>query len=142
MLFATLATLTASSCALQVPTGNRNPVFSTEWIQEAEKKHGRVAMLAVPALAQIASVSGGDPIVWLNHQPVDAQLVFYSVAGVLESVNLRRMGPGFTLKHGERPGQLTSSRPPPAVLASVEDATGRLAMIVTLLMFVRSLLAS
>ena len=100
-----------------------------KWIKEAEKKHGRAALVAAPSLALIAMATGDDPVPWLNHQPVDTQLTFYSVIGLLESLNFRRIDKGFTLKEGEKPGRLppvTSDNPS---LNMVEDLAGRVAML-------------
>lgn len=117
-----------SSCSAFTPAGLRKP-FSDSWIKEAEKKHSRVALLAVPSLVSIAAVTGDDPIQFLNNQPVTSQLVFYSVAGVLETLNLRRIDEGFKLKDGEEPGKLlpfeASSK-----LNSAEDWSGRVAMLI------------
>ena len=97
------------------------------WIQEAEKKHGRVAMLGFPALVALAATHN-DPVPWLNSQPVATQLVFYSTAAALESFNLRRLDKGFTLKEGEVPGKLLDVGDYPT-LEAVETLTGRAAMI-------------
>lgn len=100
------------------------------WMREAEKKHGRVAMLSLPTLAAISMANHGmDPGPWLNAQPVSTQLVFYSTAGLLESANLRRFGKGFTLKEGETPGQLWGESLPPSSLETVEDWSGRVGML-------------
>ena len=99
------------------------------WLREAEKKHSRAALVAAPSLAIIAIATGDDPIPWLNHQPLNTQLSFYSVAGLLESFNLRRIGTGFTLKEGEDPGRLLPITSDTPRLDSLEDAAGRVAML-------------
>lgn len=140
LLFATV-----SSMALQSPPPKTRITSSrlSGWLAEAEKKHGRVAMTALPALAKIAAATGQDPVPWLNQQPAMDQLFFYATAGVLESVNLRRFGPGFSLKDGETPGKfLRSADDPPPLLSAVEDAAGRAAMLLALGVFLRSLLLS
>ena len=99
------------------------------WLREAEKKHSRVALLAAPTLATIAMVTGDDPVPWLNSQPLTDQLIFYSVAGCLESFNLMRFDKGFTLKEGEEPGRLLPIRSDLKTLDAIEDTTGRVAMV-------------
>lgn len=113
----------ASTVALQVSPAR------LDWLREAEKKHGRVAMVAVPALATIASVTGEDPVPWLNSQPAASQLVFYSAAGLLETLNLKRLGKGFTLKAGQTPGAVIPFVNASENLQFVEDVTGRVAML-------------
>lgn len=98
------------------------------WLQEAEKKHTRVALLALPSLATIALTTGEDPVRWLNTQSALDQLVFYSVAGILESFNLRRLDKGFTLKEGESPGRLLPGDTP--ALDAIENGAGRIAMLI------------
>ena len=116
-----------SSCSLLAAPKVDTPQY--KWLQEAEKKHGRVALVAAPSLALIAMSTGDDPVPWLNHQPVDAQLTFYSVAGLLESFNLRRIDKGFTLKDGEEPGRLLPVKTYLPALNVVEDVAGRVAMV-------------
>ena len=103
--------------------------FSDRWVREAEKKHARVALLAVPALVTIASATGQDPVQFLNAQPATTQILFYSAAGLLETLNLRRFDKGFDLKPDEVPGKLLPVRSS-AVLDGAEDALGRVAMVV------------
>lgn len=102
------------------------------WLREAEKKHGRVALLAAPSLAVIALATGQDPVPWLNAQPVATQLVFYSLAGGAEAFNLRRLDKGFKLKPGEVPGRLLPvTNATVANLEGLEDGAGRIAMLAT-----------
>lgn len=106
-----------------------NGVRESKWVREAEKKHSRVALLALPTLATIASsTDGADPVPFLNSQPATTQLIFYSVAGLVESANLRRLGKGFSLKEGEEPGKLLPIKAGDT-LNSLEDAVGRAAML-------------
>lgn len=109
------------------PATQQGP-FSRSWVKEAEKKHSRVALLAVPSLMTIAAMTGEDPVQFLNNQPVVTQLVFYSTAGLLETRNLKRFDKGFRLKEGEEPGKLL---PVEAThqLNAAEDLAGRLAMV-------------
>ena len=123
----------ASTVALQLSPAR------LDWLREAEKKHGRVAMAALPALATIASVTGEDPLPWLNSQPAASQLVFYSAAGLLETVNLKRFGKGFTLKPGETPGRVIPFLNASENLQFVEDVSGRVAMLATAAMLASAL---
>ena len=133
--FALLTFLVAGSRALRaVP-----PIASTAWVKEAEIKHGRVALLALPALVALGSHQPEiDPVKWLNARPLDDQLLFYSFAGVLESFNLRRFGRGFRLKEGEEPGKLLPVPPPPKRAIAAEVVSGRLAMLACFLFLFRS----
>ena len=136
-----VAVVIASACGLNLPPPTLQKVSTlNRWVSEAEKKHGRVAMLAVPTLVTIAVSTRMDPVVWLNSQPATSQLVFYSVAATLESLNLKRFGKGFSLKEDETPGMLFKKNdPPPPLLSVLEDGVGRLAMIAALGIMVNSL---
>ena len=119
-----LAFVLIASAGLTVTPSPRNL-----WLQEAEKKHGRVAMLSIPALTAISMANHGmDPGPWLNSQPAATQLIFYSTAGAFESFNLKRLGKGFTLTEGEVPGKLWNATAP-AGLEQVENFVGRAAML-------------
>tara|TARA_A100001015_G_scaffold302058_1_gene389793 strand:+ start:368 stop:790 length:423 start_codon:yes stop_codon:yes gene_type:complete len=102
--------------------------FSRGWVKEAEKKHSRVALVAVPSLMTIAAMTGEDPVQFLNNQPAATQLIFYSTAGLLETLNLKRFDKGFNLKEGEEPGKLLPIQASETI-QSVEDWAGRLAMV-------------
>ena len=115
--------------------------LSPKWIMEAEKKHGRIAMLALPTLGAISMANHGvDPVPWLNHQPPVTQISFYSGAGVLESLNLRRFDKGFVLKKGQTPGNLLNMSYSPG-LDVIEDISGRAAMIGATALLLESLLS-
>lgn len=101
------------------------------WLKEAEKKHGRVALLSAPTLLAIRSITGDDPGLWLNAQTADVQGVFYAAVGFIEYQNLKRLDKGFTLKHGEIPGKLISKANPSASQEALEDLAGRIAMLAT-----------
>lgn len=109
------------------------------WLREAELKHGRVAMLAIPTLALLASdpTTSQAPVDWLNAQPASTQLTFYAVAATLEAANLRRFESApsplpWRLKDDATPGQLLRAgrRRSPSVVDDVEVAIGRAAMLV------------
>ena len=125
-MIALIMLISSSSSFLATPKVD-TPQY--KWLQEAEKKHGRAALVAAPSLALIAMATGDDPVPWLNHQPADTQLTFYSVIGLLESFNLRRIDKGFTLKEGEEPGRLLPVTSDIPSLNLVEDAAGRVAML-------------
>ena len=125
-MISSIAVVLVASSGLTV-----TPSVHTNWLKEAEKKHGRVAILSIPALIAISGSNHGiDPVPWLNSQPVDTQLFFYSTAGVFEAFNLRRFGKGFTLKEGEVPGKLFNVTARPN-LELVENVVGRAAMVIS-----------
>lgn len=119
-------TTTLCHAALTAPTPPKP--FTRGWVKEAEKKHSRVALLAVPSLMSIAAMTGEDPVSLLNSQPASTQLVFYATAGLFETLNLRRFDKGFTLKQGEEPGKLLPLEAS-SELDAAEDWAGRLAML-------------
>ena len=120
----------SSVAAFSFPSVPKVDTPQYKWLQEAEKKHGRAALVAAPSLAIIAMATGEDPVPWLNHQPAATQLTFYSVVGILESFNLRRIDQGFTLKSDEKPGRLLPIRSDLPGLNKTEDYAGRVAMLI------------
>lgn len=114
---------------------------SASWKQEAEKKHGRVAMLALPALVALGANGVEQPVSWLSQQPVDVQAEFFATAGLVEAAfGLPRLDYGFTLKEGVEPGvypPLTSPDSPQ--LDAAETTVGRVAMLVTAGMLAQTL---
>ncbi len=129
--------LAVSCSAFQMPLSTVTPK-RYKWFEEAEKKHGRVALLAVPTLYAIQSATGGDPIPWLNAQPYAVQTLFYTVAACAETLNLKRLDKGFTLKDDEIPGKLIASVQPSPVLNTIENGAGRVAMLVATMMLLAS----
>lgn len=109
------------------------------WMREAEKKHARAAMVALPSLMLIASATGEDPVPWLNAQPAATQLGVYAAVGALEALNLRRLDRGFALKPGEVPGRVFPWVDAGAALHTIEDEVGRVAMLATAGVLVESL---
>lgn len=121
----TVLLLLASASAYRLTPGTSR----FDWYREAEKKHARVALLAAPSLAILSAVTP-HPVQWLNEQPVETQLTFYSVAAVLETVNLRRIERGIKLRDGETPGRVFPFLPEPSeTLDALEDGAGRVAML-------------
>ena len=122
-----LLVLPAVAAAFSVDASN------LAWMREAEKKHARAAMVALPSLMVIASATGEDPVPWLNAQPAATQLGFYAAVGTLEALNLRRLDRGFALKPGEVPGRVFPwvAEDSGAALHTIEDEVGRVAMLAT-----------
>jgi hypothetical protein len=114
-------------CAF-VPLTPNGGVPSAAFVREAEIKHGRVAMLALPTLAAIAAATGDDPVRFLSHQPADVQAAVFAGAGALEGVTFARLGPEFSLKDGVVPGALWRVPHTPAAVRA-EDLAGRAAMV-------------
>ena len=111
-----------------LPLTPHGGVPSDAFVREAEIKHGRVAMLAVPALAAIGAATGDDPVRFLSQQPLEVQAAVFAGAGTLEGVTFARLGPRFSLKEGVVPGKLWDV-PHTAAAARAEDLAGRLAML-------------
>lgn len=106
-------------------------VPSADFVREAEKKHGRVALLAVPALATIAATTGENPVTFLSAQPVATQAGFFSACGAIEALTLARLGPKFTLRNGVTPGKFLPDDASVSDHAdALETAAGRVAMLV------------
>ena len=126
-----LLSLLAACEAFRTPP--KTPPFSRGWVKESEKKHGRVALLAVPSLIAISTITSENPFWFLNDQPVETQLISYSIAGVLETFNLFRFERGFNLKRGEVPGKLLPFNVS-KTFEEVEDWSGRVAMLSSLLL--------
>lgn len=112
-----------------VPTLKKNTVPSERFVKDAEKKHGRVALLALPTLSTIASVTGENAVTWLSNQPMDTQLIFFSVVGALETVYLNRFQGTFDLKDEVIPGNFSPLPVPESNVDFIEDTFGRLAML-------------
>ena len=111
-----------------LPLTTSGGVPSDAFVREAEVKHGRVAMLALPTLAAIAAATGDDPVRFLSQQPPDVQAAVFASAGTLEGLTFARLGPRFSLRDGVTPGKLWEAPHPPAA-ARAEDLAGRAAMI-------------
>lgn len=113
----------------------------TSWKQEAEKKHGRTAMLAVPALLALGASGVEEPVRWLSQQPLDTQAEFFSAVGLVEAAfGLPRLGYGFTLKEGVQPGVYPPLSPPDnPQLDAAETNFGRIAMLVAAGMLAQTL---
>ena len=113
---------------------------SSAWKKEAEKKHGRVAMLAVPALVALGASGVEEPVRWLSQQSVDAQAEFFSAVGVLEAATgLPRLGYNFTIKDGVDPGVYPPLGPASPPSDRVETLLGRIAMLVAAGMMVQGI---
>lgn len=96
------------------------------FVREAELKHARVALLAVPTLGIMSSMGIEEPVKWLSTQPLDTQLGFFSTAALVESASLARLGPNFSLKDGLVPGNFFNDK---NVTVDLELMSGRVAML-------------
>lgn len=130
-LFLWTLSISATSGFVTLPTPS-SP--QGKWLREAEKKHARAALVALPVLTGLSTVTP-DPVSWLNSQPASTQLLFYAGAAVLETWNLRRLDKGFALKEDELPGNVLGCREAPT-LDVLEDIAGRSAMMVVFGMLV------
>ena len=114
----------------------RNKIPTQEFIEDAEKKHARVAMLALPTLIALSTIDP-EPTSWLARQPIDVQLSVFSYAGILEAAfTFPRLGPMFSLKPDAIPGNIPPFPLPPDTKLgdaadTLEDLTGRACMIMT-----------
>ena len=98
---------------------------------EYERKHARVAMLALPVLAALSNSGVEEPVKWLASQPTDVQLEVFSVAGVLEAaVTLPRFTGILDLKETVDPGRFPPLGPASKGADEAELAIGRVSMLV------------
>jgi hypothetical protein len=104
---------------------------SAGFLREAEKKHARVALLALPTLGAIAASTGANPVTWLSTQPVSTQAMFFATAGVLEGFTFARLAPNFSLKEGIVPGKFLDVKDVDERSDAIEDGAGRIAMLTT-----------
>lgn len=130
----------AQAAAFLAPPPPKLPLPSAEFVREAEKKHERVALLALPSLWAISALTGDpDPASYLQRQPGATQLYFFSLSALVEGVfTLPRIGENFSLKEGITPGQLFGAKPPEANLDALEDVLGRSAMVVVFFILLSS----
>jgi len=102
--------------------------MDSRFVKESEFKHARVALLAVPTLGFMSTVGDIDePVLWLSSQPVETQVSFFSLAGLLETTSLSRLDKGFSLKSSLVPGNYFSNK---TLNADLELASGRAAMLI------------
>ena len=105
------------------------------WLKEAEKKHSRVALLALPTLFALKQSGVEDPVSWLSSQSISTQIDFFSTAGILEAgVSLPRFENRFELKKNLTPGNITGKilrSDFEIALDRFETGLGRMAMICT-----------
>jgi len=103
------------------------------FVRDAEKKHGRLATMAVPALTWIYEELGdADPVTFLSRAPHDTQVLFFATAALLEAATLSRLDgrTPWTLRTDIRPGHF-----PPLPLSEnstanfIEDGIGRVSML-------------
>lgn len=100
------------------------------YVRECEKKHERVAILALISLASLSNAGVSEPVAWLSQQPLDTQIGFFSVSGVLESASLPRLEGFAVLRDGVEPGRFHPFPPGSKVANDIEDTVGRTSMLV------------
>lgn len=107
-------------------------VPSQGFVADAELKHARVALLALPTITALTAVDS-DPITFLSRQPTEAQLLFFSVAAMIEAgCTLPRLGPNFSLAKDVIPGNFFGLSPPTdSWITATELGLGRCAMLAT-----------
>lgn len=120
-------------------TVNRISRMDKGFIEEAEFKHARVAMTALPALAALSASGVDEPVKWLSQQPIDVQLTFFGTAGVIEAASLARLGPRFSLKEDRVPGNVLGFSNISTSLINSELYVGRAAMLGAACAFVSAL---
>ena len=103
---------------------------SDAFVREAEKKHARIALLALPTLGAIYAATGDNPATYLSHQSADVQSAFFGVSSLFEAASLSRLAPNFALKDGVTPGNW-GVKSVSADTEKLEDAAGRIAMLAT-----------
>lgn len=117
-------------CALHISSAWRT---DPRWLKEAEKKHSRVALLALPTLFALKHAGVEDPPSFLASQPIATQIDFFSAAGLLEAgVSLPRLRNWFELRPDFEPGNITGDvikTDLAKALDKAETGLGRLAMI-------------
>ena len=115
------------------------------WLREAEKKHSRVALLALPTLFALKQSGIDDPVSFLSSQPVSTQIDFFAVSGVLEAgISLPRFENFFDLRKGLEPGNIINKNQKTQLdvdLDRSETGLGRLAMVCTFVWLLTSLVS-
>lgn len=121
--------LLAGAASAMTVTTPAKKIPSDGFVRDAEKKHARVAMLALPALA-ILGTFDPEPVTWLSRQPVDVQALFFSGAAAVEALaSFPRLGPEFSLREDVYPGNFFGLPLPGENATAVEDVIGRVAML-------------
>ena len=128
-------------CMLQTVVAWRTDMT---WLKEAEKKHSRVALLALPTLFALKQSGVADPVTFLSSQPLSTQVDFFAASAILEAgVSLPRFTNFFELKSELEPGNIVRSSnseiESQRALDRTETGLGRLAMMCTIVWLVSSL---
>lgn len=125
-----LCLVTAVCGALQLPT----------YLYETEKKHARVAMLALPSLVALRAQGVDVPAAWLATQPLDVQIDFFSAAAITEAAFTlpRYNDTSFKLRDDIVPGKFVNTDPS-ALVDDLETSVGRASMLLTLAWMIRDL---
>jgi hypothetical protein len=125
---------------LATSTGSHAWRTDMAWLKETEKKHSRVALLALPALFALKGTGVEEPISYLSQQPLGTQIDFFSLSAILEAgVSLPRFQNFFDLKEGLVPGNVLGAENVPKSLDNAETGLGRMAMICTFVWLITSL---
>jgi hypothetical protein len=115
--------------------------LSPKYLREVEKKHGRVALLALPTLAALSATGHVPATSWLASQPTDLQAIFFSSAAVVEAgATLPRFKERLELRDSVEPGRFFDLGPGSPELNKLEDAGGRVAMGATVAWMLTDLL--
>ena len=126
-------------CLLTVPCYSFK--LDASFLKETEKKHMRVAMLAVPFLASLKAGGVEDPSAWLSLRPAADQLLFFSASAILEAgATLPRYKEDLELKDDVVPGNVLGVDPVPPYLEEAEDAVGRVSMLAAFAWIVQDVL--
>lgn len=108
-------------------------VPSNAFVQDAEIKHGRVALVSGAVLATLACTGFEHPTAVLSQCPVDTQLSFFSVIGIAEASSyLPRLSHLFSLRDGVVPGELIPRVSVEPWLKTIELNVSRVAMLLVI----------
>ena len=104
-----------------------------KFLLDAEKKHARVALLALPTLVALGASGIDTPTSWLASQAASTQLEFFAGAGAVEAAcSLPRFKERFELRDNVEPGRFFGLGPGSDELNAAEDLAGRAAMMATI----------
>ena len=128
---------------LLLAAGASSLSITTKTLKEYELKHARVAMLALPTLEALSSAGVSEPVKWLSSQPLETQLITFSVGGMLEAgATLPRFTGLLDLKDDVEPGRFEPLGPSTHKADQTELWIGRTAMLSTFAWMVNAVLLS
>lgn len=130
-----LLLLASTSYAFTVPPSQSRPtVPSDAFVQDAEIKHGRTALVSGAVLAVLASNGFEHPTAVLAQCSVDTQLAFFSAVGLAEAATyLPRLSSMFSLREDAVPGELIPRVTAEPWLRAAELNVSRVGMLAVLL---------